>query len=110
LISALKPMRRRTLRHAREVAHLERWFSLVAAHAPDNYDLAVEILGARRLVKGYSDTLARGLSKFDRVIGAVPLLAPRQDGATWLRRLRQAALMDESGAALDGALKTIASL
>lgn len=110
LISALKPMRRRTLRHAREVAHLERWLSLVAAHAPDNYDLAVEILGARRLVKGYSDTLARGLSKFDRVIGAVPLLAPRQDGATWLRRLRQAALMDESGAALDGALKTIASL
>src|SRR5215471_15971985 len=92
LISALKPMRRRTLRHAREVAHLERWLSLVAAHAPDNYDLAVEILGARRLVKGYSDTLARGMSKFDRVIGAVPLLAPRQDGATWLRRLRQAAL------------------
>jgi indolepyruvate ferredoxin oxidoreductase, beta subunit len=110
LISALKPMRRRTLRHAREVAHLERWLSLVAAHAPDNYDLAVEILGARRLVKGYSDTLARGMSKFDRVIGAVPLLAPRKDGATWLRRLRQAALMDESGAALDGALKTIASL
>jgi indolepyruvate ferredoxin oxidoreductase, beta subunit len=67
-------------------------------------------LGARRLVKGYSDTLARGMSKFDRVIGAVPLLAPRHDGASWLRRLRQAALMDESGAALDGALKTIASL
>jgi indolepyruvate ferredoxin oxidoreductase, beta subunit len=110
LISALKPMRRRTLRHAREVAHLEDWLSLAAANAPNNYDLAVEILGARRLVKGYSDTLARGMSKFDRVIGAVPLLASRQDGAAWLRRLRKAALMDESGAALDGALKTIASL
>ena len=110
LISALRPIRRRTLRHAREVAHLEDWLSLAAANAPNNYDLAVEILGARRLVKGYSDTLARGMSKFDRVIGAVPLLAARQDGATWLRRLRQAALMDESGAALDGALKTIASL
>jgi indolepyruvate ferredoxin oxidoreductase, beta subunit len=110
LIAALKPIRRRTLRHAREVEHLENWLSLAAANAPENYDLAVEILGARRLVKGYSDTLARGMSKFDRVIGAVPLLAPRHDGATWLRRLRQAALMDESGAALDGALKTIASL
>jgi indolepyruvate ferredoxin oxidoreductase, beta subunit len=110
LISALRPIRRRTLRHAREVEHLERWLSLATANAPANYDLAVEILSARRLVKGYSDTLARGLSKFDRVIGAVPLLAPRQDGASWLRRLRQAALMDESGAALDGALKTIASL
>jgi indolepyruvate ferredoxin oxidoreductase, beta subunit len=110
LVSALKPIRRRTLRHAREIAHMERWLSLAAAHAPINYDLAVEILAARRLIKGYSDTLARGMSKFDRVIGAVPLLAPRPDGAAWLRRLRQAALMDESGIALDGALKTIASL
>jgi len=50
------------------------------------------------------------LSKFDRVIGAVPLLASRADGAAWLRRLHQAALMDETGAALDGALKTVASL
>jgi len=110
LISALKPFRRRTLRHAREIAHLDRWLSLAATHACDNYDLSVEILGARRLIKGYSDTLARGLSKFDRVIGAVPLLAPRADGAAWLRRLRQAALMDETGVALDGALKTVASL
>jgi indolepyruvate ferredoxin oxidoreductase beta subunit len=62
------------------------------------------------LVKGYSDTHARGLSKFDKVMAAVPQLAARQDGAAWLRRLRQAALMDEKGIALDGALKTIATL
>jgi indolepyruvate ferredoxin oxidoreductase beta subunit len=110
VVAAMKPMRRRTLRHARELRHLERWFALVRAHAPTNYDLAVEIIGARRLVKGYSDTHARGQSKFDRVIGVVPLLASRDDGAEWLRRLRQAALMDESGLALDGALKTVATL
>jgi len=68
------------------------------------------VLAARRLIKGYSDTHARGESKFDRVIGAVPLLASRDDGADWMRRLRDAALMDEKGIALDGALKTIASL
>ena len=65
---------------------------------------------ARRLIKGYSDTHARGKSKFDRVIGAVPLLAARPDGADWMRRLHDAALMDENGIALDGALKTVASL
>jgi len=41
---------------------------------------------------------------------SVPSLAAREDGAAWLKRLRQAALMDEQGIALDGALKTIATL
>jgi indolepyruvate ferredoxin oxidoreductase beta subunit len=109
-LSALKPIRRTTLRHQRETAHLDKWLALAAAQAPVNYDLAVEIIAARRLIKGYSDTHARGASKFDRVIGAVPLLSARSDGADWLRRLRDAALMDENGMALDGALKTIATL
>lgn len=109
-LAALKPIRRTTLRHLREKAHLDKWLALAAAQVPVNYDLAVEVLAARRLIKGYSDTHARGESKFDRVIGAVPLLASRSDGADWMRRLRDAALMDENGIALDGALKTIASL
>lgn len=109
-LSACKPWRRTTLRHHRETAHLEQWLALATAQARDNYDLAVEIIAARRLIKGYSDTHARGHSKFDRVISAVPLLSTRSDGADWLRRLRDAALLDEDGIALDGALKTIATL
>jgi indolepyruvate ferredoxin oxidoreductase, beta subunit len=109
-LAALKPIRRTTLRHAREMAHLERWLSLANDLVPKNYELAVEVIAARRLVKGYSDTHARGISKFDRVIGAVPLLAGRADGADWMRRLRDAALLDEAGLALDGALKTVATL
>jgi indolepyruvate ferredoxin oxidoreductase, beta subunit len=109
-LSALKPVRRTTLRHRREMAHLDKWLALAATQAAVNYDLAVEVIAARRLIKGYSDTHARGLSKFDRVIGAVPLLSGRNDGADWLRRLRDAAMMDEAGIALDGALKTIATL
>ena len=110
VLAALRPIRRTTLRHKREMAHMEKWLSLAATHAANNYDLAVEIISARRLIKGYSDTHARGESKFDRVIGAVPLLAARSDGADWMRRLRDAALMDENGIALDGAFKTIATL
>jgi indolepyruvate ferredoxin oxidoreductase, beta subunit len=109
-LAAFKPIRRTTLRHQREKAHLEKWLALATAQVPANYDLAVEVLAARRLIKGYSDTHARGESKFDRVIGAVPMLTSRSDGAEWMRRLRDAALMDEKGIALDGALKTIASL
>jgi len=38
------------------------------------------------------------------------LLAGRPDGADWMRRLRDAALLDEDGIALDGALKTVSTL
>lgn len=110
LIAGLRRFRRKLLRHQVEAAHLEFWFSLALARAEDNYALAVEILNCRRLIKGYSDTHARGHSKFDRVLSALPLLQGRDDAADWLRRLREAALKDEKGDMLDGALKTIASL
>src|SRR6202020_1952197 len=109
-LAAFRPIRRTTLRHQREMAHMEKWLSIATGHIAQNYDVAVDALNARRLVKGYSDTHTRGESKFDRVLGAVPLLAGRNDGAEWMRRLRDAALMDENGIALDGALKTIATL
>ena len=109
-LASLRRFRRGTLRHRRERAHLDAWLDLAARHVEANYDLAAQILAARRLVKGYSDTHTRGLSKYDRVIGALPKLAPRADGADWLRRLIQAALLDEEGVALDGALKTVETL
>ena len=110
IVSALRGARRGTLRHDREVTHLQSWLSSAEMTLPKNYDLAVEVLGCRRLVKGYSDTHARGVSKFDRVLSALPLLTARDDGAAWLKRLRQAALLDEDGIALDGALRTVATL
>ena len=110
MVSALRPLRRGNLRHGREIAHREAWLAKAAGTLPNNYDLAVEILRCRRLVKGYSDTHSRGLSKFDRVMAAVPKLMSREDGAVWLERLRRAALLDEAGSALDGAIKTVESL
>lgn len=109
-IGSLRGGRRRTLRHEIEVAHLEKWLALASETVATDYDLGVEVLRARRLIKGYSDTHARGESKFDRVLSAVPLLKGRDDGATWLNRLIEAALKDEKGEMLDGALKTIRTL
>ncbi|SME99449.1 indolepyruvate ferredoxin oxidoreductase beta subunit [Xaviernesmea oryzae] len=109
-LAALRRTRRGTLRHMRETEHREAWLNAAASLLPRNYDLAVEVINNRRLVKGYSDTHARGLSKFDRVMSALTALQDREDGAAWMKRLRQAALLDESGIALDGALKTVATL
>jgi indolepyruvate ferredoxin oxidoreductase beta subunit len=72
--------------------------------------LAVEILNCRRLIKGYSDTHSRTQSQFDRVLSGLPLVAGRPDAAGWIRLLREAALKDEKGDKLDGALTRIASL
>ena len=108
VLGGMKFWRPRTLRHAQEVAHLEAWLATALGYLP-RYDLAVEVIKCRRLVKGYSDTHARGLSKFDRVLEAATLVANRDDAADWVRRLREAALKDEEGKALDGAIATIRS-
>ncbi|MBS3650503.1 indolepyruvate oxidoreductase subunit beta family protein [Pseudaminobacter sp. 19-2017] len=110
LIGGLRRWRRKLLRHAVEVEHLDRWYALALSHVPANYALAVEVLECRRLIKGYSDTHARAHSKFDRVLSGLELVKGRADAADWIRRLREAALKDEKGEMLDGALKTVASL
>ena len=110
LIAGLRRWRRALLRHRVEAAHLERWYGLALETARHDYALGVEVVECRRLIKGYSDTHARGLSKFERVLSALPLLRGRADAADWLRRLREAALKDEKGDLLDGALKTVATL
>ncbi|MFC3612640.1 indolepyruvate oxidoreductase subunit beta family protein [Lutimaribacter marinistellae] len=109
MVSALRPMRRRLLRHDSEMEHIDRWFTTVTDVAQEDHALASELLANYRLIKGYSDTHARGLSKFARVMGALDMLRGRPDAADWMRRLRTAALEDEEGTALDGALATVRS-
>jgi indolepyruvate ferredoxin oxidoreductase beta subunit len=109
-IGGLRRWRRGLLRHEIELEHLERWYRLALDHVSADYALAVEILNCRRLIKGYSDTHVRAQSKFDRVLSGLELVKGRDDAADWIRRLREAALKDEKGTMLDGALKTVASL
>ncbi|MCC5970070.1 MAG: indolepyruvate oxidoreductase subunit beta family protein [Pararhodobacter sp.] len=109
ILGGLKRWRLRSLRHAVEVAHLENWLDTALTQAKTDYAHGVEILRLQRLVKGYSDTHARGLSKFGRALEGATLLTGRDDAADWTRRLREAALQDEDGEALDGAIQTIRS-
>lgn len=110
LVAGLRRWRRGTLRHAVERAHLEEWLATAQAAAEDDYALGVEVLRCRRLVKGYSDTHDRGRSKYARVIAAMDLVAGREDAADWIRRLRELALKDEEGTALDGGIQTLRTL
>ncbi|MGH6924504.1 MAG: indolepyruvate oxidoreductase subunit beta family protein [Propylenella sp.] len=109
-LSGMRRFRRRTLRHRIETRHIEEWLKLAEQTARKDYALGIEVLRCRRLIKGYSDTHERGTSKYDRVVSAVPVLAGRSDAADWLHRLIEAALKDEKGEMLDGALKTIKTL
>jgi len=95
LLAGMRRFRRRTLRHQIESAALTQWLDLVASLAPRDYDLAVETVNCRRLVKGYSDTHVRGGGKYRQLIAAAAQLAGRPDAAASLRSLREAALADE---------------
>lgn len=108
-LGGMKRWRRGSARHAVEVAHRDAWLEEASAALEQNYVLGVEVLKFQRLIKGYSDTHARGLSKFDRVMQATKSMAARDDAADWARRLTKAAISDASDDALNGALETIAS-
>ncbi|RXG94636.1 indolepyruvate oxidoreductase subunit beta family protein [Bradyrhizobium zhanjiangense] len=109
VVGGLRGLRRRSRRHAIETAHRDEWLKAATESVRTNYQLGVEILQCRRLVKGYSDTHSRGLSKFDRTLAAITLVAQREDAADWARRLREAALKDGPGKQLDGVIQTIKS-
>lgn len=108
-LSGLKSMRRRSLRHKDETEHRTRWLTEATDALGLNYDLAVAILKVRRLIKGYSDTHARGHSKFEKVMQTIRSIAHRDDAATWADRLLHSALKDGDGDDLHGTIRTIQS-
>lgn len=102
-VANLRGMRRRTLRYELENARIEAWLAQIVDTAEHNPELAVEVAQCQRLVKGYSDTHARGLKNYQTVMAAVVKAGARLAPAT-LRELRDAALADEHGHKLRAAL------
>ncbi len=105
--AGLRSGRRGTLRFATEQARIEGWLQAVHETVPADYDLAVELAAAARLIKGYGDTHARGLRNFDRVVAERGRLQGRPQGPAVMANLIRAALADEEGKALDGVLATL---
>jgi indolepyruvate ferredoxin oxidoreductase beta subunit len=96
VLAAWRRGRRSTLRYQLENNRIEKWLATVAQAASSNPALATEIAQCQRVVKGYSDTHARGLRNFQVLMEIVERhgsqLAPIN-----LRELREAALADEHG-------------
>jgi indolepyruvate ferredoxin oxidoreductase beta subunit len=104
-LAGMRRFRRSTLRHRVETDSLQRWLKLVSDTVHHDYDLAVEVVNCRRLVKGYSDTHERGNSKYQRLSLAASQLLGRPDAAARLHAMRDAALSDDQGAKLDSMLE-----
>lgn len=100
-IAALRPLRRRSLRFAAEQQRIGIWLAQVQRLAASHPALALEVVRAQRLVKGYGDTHARGWRSFQRLMAELPRLEARPDGGRRLGELAGAALADDDGAALD---------
>ena len=103
-LAGMKRWRRSTLRFAAENARIEAWLARIADAAAVNPQLAIEVAACQRLVKGYGDTHERGWRNFETVMAAVQQAGAALAPAT-LRELREAALADEHGRALNAALQ-----
>jgi indolepyruvate ferredoxin oxidoreductase beta subunit len=102
LVASCRSWRPRSLRFTHESSAIAGWIDRLLALAATDYALACELAECPRLLKGYSDTLARGRRNYQRIVGALDRLGPQ--AADRLRALRDAALADETGAALERTL------
>lgn len=103
-VASLRVVRRKSLRYQQETQAMHLWLAQIEQTARTDRDLAVAIAKAQRLVKGYSDTLARGRQNFQAVMATVPLIRVRPQAAQQLQDLCEAALADDTGQALQQAL------
>jgi indolepyruvate ferredoxin oxidoreductase, beta subunit len=103
-VAGLRRFRRSSLRFGVESARIADWLARIEAIAPLDPQLALEVARCQRLVKGYGDTHARGWRNFERLMHALGPVARSEDPAAALRALREAALADDAGRALDAAL------
>ncbi len=106
-MAGLRRFRPASLRYHEEQARIEAWLAAVHAAALVNLDLAAEIVGAQRLIKGYGSTFARGLANFEAVMAALPGLDRGGDAPARLHALVEAALADEHGIALHRELAAV---
>jgi indolepyruvate ferredoxin oxidoreductase beta subunit len=105
----LRRWRRKSLRYRREHQQINDWLAHIPALAQENYALALEFAECPRMVKGYGDTHLRGKQSFDSVMRVLPHLRHQRDAANQLKKLREAALADDTGQKLAEALREVAA-
>ena len=108
-IGRLRVWRRASLRHQIESGRIQDWLSRVQEAAHKDQALALEIVLCQQLLKGYSDTFERGLHKYLSLLQGLDQarLQGQPLRSDELRRLRLAALADESDQPLQQTLHAL---
>jgi len=106
-LAGMRRLRRSSYRFQRECGAIRQWLDRIPALAKEDYALALEVAECPRLIKGYGDTHALGSRNFETVIGALPGLRGKTGAAAAVKKLREAALADDSGKKLSEALREV---
>jgi indolepyruvate ferredoxin oxidoreductase beta subunit len=109
LLAGLRWWRPRTLRYAEEKTWIERWLNLVDGALARDAEAAKAVVASAGLVKGYGETMKRGLRSWNLLADFViePFLngeLPRDQFADAVTQGRIAALKDPDGGKPLGAL------
>jgi indolepyruvate ferredoxin oxidoreductase beta subunit len=100
VLAAARPLRRGSLRFREEQTRIDHWLSLLVRTVTRDAAAARELAECPRLLKGYSDTAARGLANYQRIITWFETFGDQSGTALKIAQLREAALADEKGEAL----------
>jgi indolepyruvate ferredoxin oxidoreductase, beta subunit len=87
LLARMRRRRRGSLRFGTEQQKINVWLATVVALAAEDYALACEVAECPQLMRGYSDTHARGSVAFDELMAKVPGLRGTPDGAGRFKEL-----------------------
>jgi indolepyruvate ferredoxin oxidoreductase, beta subunit len=106
-LAGLRRWRRGSLRYGKEHEQIALWLAQTLVLAKENYPLALEFAECPRVVKGYGDTHLRGRKNFDLLVATLPKLRAMKDSPIYLRKLREAALADDTSQKLAEALREL---
>jgi indolepyruvate ferredoxin oxidoreductase, beta subunit len=107
VLASLRRWRRSSLRFAEEQSKIENWLENLQNLAQKDYALACEVAEFPRVLRGYGETQLRGRENFAAMMAVVPGLTQRPDAPIRLKKLREAALADESGQRLQAVLQEV---
>jgi indolepyruvate ferredoxin oxidoreductase beta subunit len=105
VVASLRRWRPQSLRYQVEQQRIELWLAQMEALLPQRTELALEVARAQSLVRGYGDTHARGWRSFETIMSQLSVIGHRPDAAQRLRALLAAATSDDTGQALEQALR-----
>jgi indolepyruvate ferredoxin oxidoreductase beta subunit len=104
-VASLRATRPFSLRYSIEQERISAWLSSITGLLKVNEKLALQVIRAQQLVKGYGDTHSRGWRNFQRLMKALPQFQHEPDAANKLQQLQKIALSDDSEQALLTSLK-----